>query len=76
MSLATKPLYFVFNEKLYKQVDAVLMKSTLQSTLANLFLFMLRRTSYKIANQFFSFIMNCTVFMIYLFYLCKQNLGF
>ena len=76
MSLATKPLYFVFNEKLYKQVDAMVMKSTLQSTLANLFLFMLRRTGYKIANQFFSFIMNCTVIMIYLFYLRKQNLGF
>ena len=74
MSLATKRLYFVFNEKLYKQADAMVTESTLQSTLANLFLFMLKRTGYKIPNQFFSFIMNCTVLMIYLFYLRQQNI--
>ena len=38
LSLATKEFYFVFNGKLYKQVDGVAMGSPLGPTLANAFL--------------------------------------
>ena len=38
LSLATKESYFIFNEKLYKQVDGVAMGSPLGPTLANAFL--------------------------------------
>ena len=38
LSLATKESYFIFNEKLYKQVDGVAMGSLLGPTLANAFL--------------------------------------
>ena len=38
LSLATKECYFIFNGKLYKQVDGVAMGSSLGSTLANPFL--------------------------------------
>ena len=38
LSLATKELYYVFNEVLYKQRDVVAMGSPLGTTLANAFL--------------------------------------
>ena len=38
LSLATKESYFIFNGKLYKQVDGVAMASPLGPTLANTFL--------------------------------------
>ena len=38
LSLATKESYFIFNGKLYKQVDGLAVRSTLGPTLANAFL--------------------------------------
>ena len=38
LSLATKELYFIFNNILYKQTDAVAMGSPLGPSLANAFL--------------------------------------
>ena len=47
LSLATKEFYFIFNGKLYKQVDGVAIGSPLIPTLDNIFLVILKRIGYK-----------------------------
>ena len=45
LSLATKELYFIFNEILYKQIDGAAMGSSLEPTLANAFLVFMKKKS-------------------------------
>ena len=50
LSLATKELYFIFNNILYKQIDGVAMRSPLGPSLANAFWLSMNKTGWIVAK--------------------------
>ena len=64
LSLSTKESDFIFNGKLYKQVAGVAMGSSLGSTLANNFLYTLKRIGYKIIDLTLSLVTTGGMLMV------------
>ena len=72
--LAIKESYFIFNGKLYKQVDGVAMGLSVSPTPANTFLIHLKIIGYKIVHLTLSLITTTNMLMISLFYLPHHNI--
>ena len=64
LSLSTKESDFIFNGKLYKQVAGVAVGSSLGSTLANTFLYTLKRIGYKIIDLTLSLVTTGGMLMV------------
>ena len=71
-SLATKESYFIFNEKLYKQVNGVAMGSPLGPMLANALV--KKKNWLQNCPSDFKPYYYCGMLMISLFYLPHQNI--
>ena len=75
MSLAAKDSHFIFDGKLYKQIDGVAMGPPLGPTLTNAFWSTTRKIGSNIVHWNIDHYTIEGTFMIYLFYLIQQNIS-